>query len=263
MRVTVVQFQPKLLAVKENVARLVAILDKIDSDLVVLPELVTSGYLFSSMKELEKIAESVPGGDSFKRLAKVAKERNFSIVYGFPEKCGDKVFNSSVLINPDGGYNTYRKVHLFDREKLFFDAGDKGFMVHKAKNDVKIGMMICFDWQFPEATRTLALAGAQIICHPANLVLPWCQDAMKLRSLENRVFSVTANRIGKETIADAELSFTGGSQILSPLGEILVRFGAEEENVATIEIDETKALDKSISERNDAFADRRREFYRL
>jgi predicted amidohydrolase len=86
---------------------------------------------------------------------------------------------------------------------------------------------------------------------------------MKLRSLENRVFSITANRTGKEAIADAELNFTGCSQILSPLGDILVRLSTDEENTATIEIDETKALEKRISERNDAFADRRREFYRL
>jgi len=263
MKVTVVQFQPKLLAVDENITRLAAMLDKIDSDLVVLPELATSGYLFSSMKELKKVAESIPDGSAFKRFAKLAKERDFSIVYGFPEKCGDKVFNSSVLINPDGSYNTYRKIHLFDRETLYFSPGDKGFVVQNAKNNVKIGMMICFDWQFPEAARTLALAGAQIICHPSNLVLPWCQESMKLRSLENRVFSITANRTGKETIADAELNFTGCSQILSPLGEILVRLSTDEENTATIEIDETKALDKRISERNDAFADRRREFYKL
>jgi predicted amidohydrolase len=263
MKLSVLQFQPKLLDVQENLSRLKALLEGIESDLVVLPELVTSGYVFASQAEVLSVAETIPEGISFKCFAELAKRRNFSLVYGFPERSGEQVYNSSILINPDGSYHIYRKIHLFDREKLFFQPGDKAFEVHSAKHGVKIGMMICFDWQFPEATRSLALAGAQIICHPANLVLPWCQEAMKLRSLENRVFSVTANRTGKEINGDAEVSFTGCSQIISPMGEILLRLTPDEEGAITIEIDETKALNKHISMRNDAFADRRPELYKL
>ncbi|PKN73147.1 MAG: beta-ureidopropionase [Candidatus Cloacimonetes bacterium HGW-Cloacimonetes-3] len=263
MKVTVLQFQPKLLAVQDNVERLSPMLEGITSDLVVMPELVTSGYVFASLQEVRNVAESVPEGASFTRFAKLAQERNFSLVYGFPENDEGVFYNSSVLINPDGSYHVYRKVHLFDREKLFFQPGDKAFDVCVAKNGVTIGMMICFDWQFPEAARSLALAGAQIICHPANLVLPWCQEAMKLRSLENRVFSVTANRTGTEVNGNTKLSFTGCSQILSPLGEVLLRLSEDEEAAITIDIDVERALDKRITERNDAFKDRRPELYRL
>ncbi len=263
MKLTVVQFQPKLLDVQGNVARLLSILENVDSDLVVLPELVSSGYVFGSRAEVFGVAESVGEGHTYQSFAELARKRNTSIVYGFPERSGEVVYNSSVLINPDGSYYVYRKIHLFDREKLFFEPGDGIFEVHRAKHDVKIGMMICFDWQFPEAARSLALAGAQIICHPANLVLPWCQEAMKLRSLENRVFSITANRIGREVNGDASASFTGCSQILSPMGEVLLRLGNNEEAAVTIEINADRALNKQITGRNDAFADRRPECYRL
>ncbi|MDY0152498.1 MAG: nitrilase-related carbon-nitrogen hydrolase, partial [Candidatus Cloacimonas sp.] len=172
-------------------------------------------------------------------------------------------YNSCALINPDGSYFVYRKIHLFNREKLFFQPGDAPFEVCNAKNGIKIGMMICFDWQFPEATRSLALQGAQIICHPSNLVLPWCQQAMKVRSLENRVFSITANRIGTEVNGDLAETFTGCSQILSIKGDVLASLEIADEGIATVEIDPQHALNKSISERNDAFNDRRPDLYTL
>jgi len=123
--------------------------------------------------------------------------------------------------------------------------------------------MICFDWQFPEAARTLALAGAQIICHPANLVLPWCQQAMKIRCLENRVFAVTANRIGTELNAGEKVSFTGQSQILNTKGEVLSSLSVSQEGTITAEINPEEANNKTVTERNDAFKDRRPEFYNL
>ena len=104
---------------------------------------------------------------------------------------------------------------------------------------------------------------AQIICHPSNLVLPWCQQAMITRSLENRVFSITANRTGTETNGGESLTFTGQSQILGTKGEILIRLNESETKLATCEIDPAEALDKSVTPRNDAFADRRPEFYEL
>jgi predicted amidohydrolase len=123
--------------------------------------------------------------------------------------------------------------------------------------------MICFDWQFPEAARSLALQGAEILCHPSNLVLPWCQEAMKTRSLENRIFSITANRVGTEVNGELSEHFTGQSQILSTKGEILIRLNDNEEGIYTVSIDPAKAADKTVTERNNAFSDRRAELYSL
>ena len=125
-----------------------------------------------------------------------------------------------------------------------------------------IGLLICFDWIFPEAARTLALAGATLLCHPSNLVLPHCPDAMITRCLENRVFAVTANRVGEERRGVTPLRFIGLSQVVSPRGERLARCGAVDEGAATAVID-PGAFDKRLTPRNDLWEDRRPDIYRL
>jgi len=260
-KVAVVQFAPKLMDVEHNLAKMLAMIGQCKADLVVLPELITTGYVFRNADEIIPLAESIPSGVAFRAIRELAMKTDVSVVYGFAEKDGNKLYNSSVLINPNGDFMVYRKIHLFMREKLLFSPGDKGFFVSEAKGGVKVGMMICFDWQFPEAARSLALKGAQIICHPSNLVLPWCQQAMLTRSLENRVFSITANRIGHEKNGDLEETFTGRSQIIGKQGSILARLTEDEEDLAVVEIEPMLANDKKITDLNDAFRDRRPEFY--
>jgi predicted amidohydrolase len=123
--------------------------------------------------------------------------------------------------------------------------------------------MICFDWWFPESARILALMGSDIICHPANLILPQCQQAMFTRSLENGVFSATANRIGTEARGGkAPLVFTGKSQILDNMGRVLTSLGEKETGVSVVNIDVRQARNKKITPRNDRFEDRRPTLYR-
>src|SRR5919202_6692477 len=119
------------------------------------------------------------------------------LVAGLAELHSERCYNSAVVLGPSGFIGTYRKTHLFFEETLLFAPGDTGFPVWQA-GGAKIGVMICFDWFYPEAARTLALKGAEVLCHPSNLVLPYCPDAMVTRCLENHLFSVTANRIGSE-----------------------------------------------------------------
>jgi predicted amidohydrolase len=177
------------------------------------------------------------------------------------EKDGKRVYNSAVVTGPEGLVGTYRKVHLFAEEKLHFDLGDNGFQVFDL-GPCRIGVMVCFDWLFPESARVLALLGADVICHPANLVLPLCQQAMTTRSLENGVFSATANRIGTEERGGKKpLTFTGRSQILDPMGQTLARLGENDTGVAVVSIDPAQARDKKITEQNDRIADRRPEHY--
>lgn len=121
--------------------------------------------------------------------------------------------------------------------------------------------MICFDWFFPESARVLALAGAQIICHPVNFVLPWGQRAMAITSIQNRVFTVTANRYGTEERGKHSFTFTGASQIVTPRGNIVSSAPVEEDAVRVVKIDPSLALDKKINKRNDIFKNRRPEFY--
>jgi predicted amidohydrolase len=119
-------------------------------------------------------------------------------------------------------------------------------------------MLVCFDWMFPEVWRILALKGADLICHPSNLVLPsLAQQAVPIHALTNRVYVVTANRIGTE----GNLSFTGLSIIANPKGEVLLQASPTGGEVGLVEADLELARDKQITARNHIFADRRPEEY--
>jgi predicted amidohydrolase len=260
-RVGLLQFEPKFLKIDENLNKIKKMIRPVEADLIVLPELATSGYIFKTKQELEIVAEPAKSGVTAALFVKLAKEKNTSFVVGFAEKEQDKYYNSSMLVNPNGEIFIYRKTHLFFEEKKWFEPGNSGLNVFPAKNGVKVGLMICFDWIFPESARTLAMRGAQILTHSANLVLPWCQQAMITRSLENRVFSITSNRIGTEMNGDSKLTFTGMSQILSTQGEILYRCNQTEESVHVIEIDPEEANNKMITGLNHVFQDRREEMY--
>lgn len=121
--------------------------------------------------------------------------------------------------------------------------------------------MICFDWRFPEAARKLTLLGAQIICHPSNLVLPHCPDAMVTRALENGVYTITADRIGTENRTGTALTFIGNSRIIGPDGRILAELGRDETAFVARDIDPARADQKAVTPRNDLLGDRRPEFY--
>ena len=261
-KVGVCQFKPELMQTEKNLKKMESLLESVSADLIVLPELAVSGYLFNSEEEVKSIAEDPNNGPTVTLFQKLAKQQNTSYVVGFAEKTKNGIYNSAMLVNPDTSIHIYRKAHLFFEEKKWFKAGDTGFKVFRAKNNVKVGLMICFDWIFPESARSLALAGAQIIAHSANLVLPWCQQAMLTRSLENGVFSATANRTGKETNGDKVLNFTGMSQIVDTKGQIIHRMNKFEESVFITEIDPLKSEDKDITEFNNLLLDRRTELYR-
>lgn len=261
--IAVLQFGPHRKNIDRNIQKIENLLDGVKADLIVLPELSNSGYLYKSPQELEPFSEDRHGNGRFlDSLIKKAKQTNGIIITGYAEKVDDKLFNSAIALSSEGPLANYRKIHLFDREKSLFQPGNSGFSILNWKG-INIGMMICFDWIFPEACRSLALAGAQIIAHPANLVLPYCQNAMITRSLENRVFTITANRIGKEKFGNSELSFTGVSQITDPSGEIRYRGPENKETVHVMQIDPEEALNKKINSRNDLFQDRKPVQYQI
>lgn len=262
MRIGFMQMKIRFGDKDANISRIRALIAAQPADLYVLPELCTTGYLFASRAEAAAMAEPLPGGPAVEELAALTRRQNCHVVAGLAERAGDKIFNSSVLIGPSGYVATYRKIHLFDEEKVWFDAGDRPFAVHDI-GLARVGLMICFDWIFPESMRSLALQGAEIVCHSANLVLPYCQKAMVTRCLENHLFAVTANRIGMERQPGKELRFTGGSQITAPRGEILCHAPKSREMTGIVEIDPSQARAKFINRRNHLLEDRRPELYGL
>jgi len=230
------------------------------ADLWVMPELALTGYEFKNREELRELAEEIPQGESCQWLTAFCRERNCHAVMGLAEGEGERVFNSAVLAGPKGILGKYRKLHLFDAETERFDLGDTPYPVFDI-GTARVGLMICWDWRYPEAARTLTLRGAQIIAHPSNLVTPYCQPAMVTRALENRVFTATANRVGTETRAGREVRFTGESVIVSPDGVVLARLSPDRAECIAVEIDPAQADDKRTGLYNDLIRERRPEFY--
>ena len=261
MRVGFFQFAPDFGDVKRNLDLVASRLQDVRCDLMVLPELFATGYQFTSAAEVESLAEAVPDGPTTRRLTDIARAGRMHLVAGLAERAGSRCYNSAVLVGPDGLVGLYRKTHLFFEETLFFSPGDTGFQVWDI-GQAKIGIMVCFDWFYPEAARTLALKGAEILCHPSNLVLPHCPDAMVTRCLENRLFSVTANRIGWEERGGKErLTFIGRSEVVTPRGKILHRAPEDHEDLAVLDIEPAEARNKALNPYNDLLRDRRSTLY--
>lgn len=259
MKTGFIQFSPALGKPEATLKKLGSLLDDAaEADLMVLPELCNSGYNFDDKSMAFALAESVSDSPFLRLLEAKARENDQYIVSGFHEKEGDLMYNSSVLVGPGGYLGIYRKLHLFWNEKDLFEPGNLGLPIFKLPNGITLGMLVCFDWMFPEVWRSLALQGAEIICHPSNLVLPgFAQKAIPIHALINRYFVVTANRIGTEK----ELTFTGMSTMANPKGEVLFQAGPEEEKVYFTELPVDQAKDKWITPRNHALEDRRPECY--
>jgi predicted amidohydrolase len=260
LRAGFLQFDCKFGKKEYNFNKVRQLLSQKEADLFVLPELFNTGYIFTSTAEVSELAEPIPGGRTTQFLIELARRQQCTIVAGIAEQDGSDYFNSAVCVNQTGYIGHYRKIHLFNTEKQWFKPGNKPFKVYDI-GSCKIGIMICFDWIFPEAARTLALKGAAIICHPSNLVLPYCQEAMVTRCLENHVFAITANRIGTENRGEIALTFTGKSEIVSPTGKILAQADNINEEIIIVEIDPCQAQEKNITPLNHIFNDRRPEFY--
>jgi predicted amidohydrolase len=231
------------------------------SDALVLPELASSGYRFNAPAEAAAASEEIPSGPASRLLAEWSRPgpgapRGRLAVCGICERSGDLLYNSAAVFAGGSHLLTYRKLHLFNTEKAVFSPGSEPPPVFEY-NGVRCGLMICFDWFFPEVARRLALEGAQIILHPANLVLPYCQAAMITRSIENRVFTATSNRTGSER----GTSFSGMSQVTGPQGELFFRASGDFRGVLSVSVDPACADDKWVTPANHLFADRRPEFY--
>jgi 5-aminopentanamidase len=260
MRVALVQTDPVFAAKEENLQQALSMMGSVAADLYVLPELFDCGYNFAEVDEVRSLAENYASGRTYKEILKFANEAKCIVVYGFAEAAGNVYYNAAAIVGYDGTTGLYRKIHLFDRENLFFQPGNLGFQIYDTKIG-RIGLMVCFDWYFPESARTLALRGAQLIAHPSNLVLPNCPDGMRTRCLENRVFAVTANRVGTENRRGHSLTFIGQSQITSSRGEILHRAPADKTEIEVREIDLAMADDKRLNSHNDLFRNRRPDMY--
>lgn len=259
-RVAYVQGRPEFGRTEANLEKGLALAATVKADLVVLPELWSTGYVFSSHAEVAALAEDARDGATARALAWAARRERRHYVAGFAEVSRGRFFNSALLVGPGGVKAVYRKLHLFEREQEWFERGNLPLEVQRV-GPARVGMLICYDWRFPEAARVLALRGADVIAHPSNLVYPNAQQAMLTRALENRVYVVTANRTGTEKRPGGTVPFTGRSQVAGPDGRPLLRATKSAETAAAVGLDLAVTRDKHLTRQTAMFSNRRPEHY--
>jgi predicted amidohydrolase len=207
----------------------------------VLPECAIPGYVFESAEEALEFAEQVPG-PSTEALERECRRLDLYVVCGLLERDGDALRNAAVFVGPDGLVGTYWKSHLpFLGVDRFVVPGDE-LPVYETPLG-RIGVEICYDLRFPEVTRTLALKGADIVAHPTNFpVAARIQTELitVARAAENRIYLLTANRVGRERTAE----FCGWSQIVDPYGVRLAEADETEETLLVADVDVERARDK-------------------
>jgi predicted amidohydrolase len=263
LKLAVVQFTPEFEAKQRNFARMQQLVEDVTADIIVFPELCTTGYFFLSRQEIERVAESADGqsGAFFRDMA---QKKNAIVVAGFAERHQKSLFNSCWVVVPEAKKpSVYRKIHLFYKENDCFDHGDTGFfVVADKKRDVRIGPMVCYDWRFPESARVLTLLGADVIVCPANLITEAWQQVMPARAIENNVYLAVANRAGIEKRKDEELRFKGRSVIYDFNGRVLAQAGSNEDAVLVADIAPAKTRDKSFNPINNVLTDRQPHHYK-
>lgn len=248
VNVTCVQMEPALKGFHINLEKMCVLIERAMSEhpqtnLIVFPELITTGN--ECGRDFYLFAETVPDGMSMKIIGALAKEYKTHIVYGFPEKDrehNEVLYNSAVLIDDGGKINdVYRKVHLSPKEKEYFKAGNSYPVFHTSIG--KIGIMICWDIAFPEAARSLALKGADLLISPANWGKAYLTSTemrshkdwdlfTRARAIDNCIYLVSSNRIGQDQTA----GFFGKSNIISPTGDAIAEL-QEEEGLISAELD--------------------------
>jgi predicted amidohydrolase len=224
------------------------------ADLLIFPETYLSGYNIGA--DIEKVAEK-PDGPASRVAAAIARESNIALLYGYPEKAPDGIYNSALLIDRNGETRiNCRKTHLYgSTEKQRYRLGDS--LVHTELDGLSIGVLICYDVEFPEAVRSLTLAGADLIAVPTALMKPFCRIidiVIAARAYENQVYVAYANRCGRE----GDLVYCGRSTVVGPDGNIIAQAGTGAE-ILYAEIDR-KAISAERRD-NPVLADRRSELY--
>ena len=262
IRLATIQFTPVHRDREANLEAIEKLIAPVEADIIVLPELCTSGYFFVSREELAPLAEA-PGGVACRFFQRLAGEKGAIIVAGMPEVADGRFYNSVFVFRANLQEPLiYRKAHLFYKERFVFEPGDTVFpVIRDERLDISIGIMLCYDWRFPEVSRVLALGGAELIACPSNLVTDAWRKVMPARAIENKLYVAVANRCGTETNGGEMLLFKGCSAVNDPWGETVAIAGAEGDAVLLAEIDPRPCRDKSFNEFNDIFADRRPELY--
>jgi predicted amidohydrolase len=247
VKIAAAQIDPKIGANPENLTRILKYTRTAAAEgaqLIVFPECALCGYVFSNRMEALPFMETVPG-PATEAVARLCQETGTLVVFGLLEKDGRKCYNSAVLIGPQGLVGNYRKVHLpFLGIDRYLDKGGQPFRTYDTPSG-KLGLLICYDINFPEAARSMVLQGADILVLPTN----WPQGRAKVpeyviitRAFENKVHLVAADRVGEER----GTRFLGTSKILNCWGDILAEAGPTGEEIIYGEVNLNEARQKHV-----------------
>jgi predicted amidohydrolase len=227
-----------------NLEKVCEALKEVEFDLVVLPESFTTGYLFGSREELAAVAEHIPDGKTTQKLADFTVNKKGFIIGTIPETEEGKIYNTAIIVGPNGFVGKQRKIHLPPIEKKLFARGTQ--LNTFDLNGVRVGIITCFDSWFPEASRFLTLDGAKILCQPANFGGTMSLSIVRTRAIENMVYMITANRIGFEESGDTAAYFRGDSRIIDYNGEILAK-ADDTENISIVDINPDDSKKNSVA----------------
>ncbi|MDD4877028.1 MAG: carbon-nitrogen hydrolase family protein, partial [Dehalococcoidales bacterium] len=249
VKIAAVQMDPKIMEKKINLEKMLheaRIAASNDANLIVFPECALSGYVYASREEAIPFMETIPG-PSIDKLADCCIELGVYIIAGLLEidPNTDRCFNTAILISPNGLIGKYRKNHLpFLGVDRFVNPGDDAFQVYQTPIG-NIGLHICYDCNFPESARVMALLGADILALPTN----WPEGREKVakyvintRAFENKVHLVAVDRVGTER----GTNFIGTSKIIDAWGDTLMEASSDQEEIIYAEINLTDSRQKRI-----------------
>jgi N-carbamoylputrescine amidase len=265
-----VQMEPRVGRKADNVARSIQLIEQAAASgatLIVLPELANSGYVFESRQEAFTLGESVPNGESASAWAALSRRLGIYVVAGMVERVEDRLYNAAVLVGPQGHIGTYRKLHLWGDEHLFFESGNTGLPVFHTEMG-RIAAIICYDGWFPEVYRLLAMQGADVVCMPTNWVPMPGQNADRTamanvlamaNAHSNGLNIVCASRVGTER----DQPFIGQSLIVGAQGWPLAGpASADKEEILYARINlKASRRARHLNAFNDVLRDRRDDIY--
>lgn len=223
-----------------NIKTVSMLLKRMNSDIIVLPELADCGYFFDDKGQLRASSCTLQDNPFIDALSDLSAHKKCAIIAGIAECADEKIFNAAVILENGTLRGVYRKIHLTDLEKKLFDSGTENriFSVH----GLKIGVQICFDLWFPEISREQIMQGAQILCALANFGGESTPDIARVRAMENMTPLIMCNRVGEEQSTVME-RFLGRSTIIDPSGTRLAIGADHAENVreCALQIPESKS----------------------
>ena len=220
-------------------------------DLILLPELFNTGYLFHEASDAIHLGESIDNGKTIQTLKTLTAQYQCAIAAGFLERDGHHLFNSVIVLGPDSILAHYRKQALTNIDKQLFNRGQS--ISTFEYQGVNFGIALCFDLWFPELIRQYVPTSTDILLHPSNFGGPQSSVIAQARAIENNMTVITCNRIGQENTNHLSVSYCGNSQVVSPSGEILLHLGQQEnyeyyEHIPTEQCNDKRVIGVNLEE---------------